>query len=249
MVGATSSDLRAEVIEGISEIIDELDQSDDQIASYAPDHIHTAEIIFTYSASLTVQRFLLKAASKRKFTVIVAESYPNNHTKTHALLTGNMDDFDDTTTNSFTKPLISAGITVILIPDSAIFALMSRANKVILGTHAVLANGSLVAAAGTKMVCKAARHHHVPVMVLCGTYKLSPKYPYDPDTLIEYGNVRKVVPYRDVDFRESVAVENPIHDFVDAECVDLFVTNLGGVATGYLYRIARDQYRDEDVDL
>lgn len=248
----TGSELRAEIMEGISEIIDELEQCDDQIAGYATDHIHAGETIFTYSSSLTVQRFLLKAASKRKFTVIHAEAYPNNHQKTHALVTGNFDpdsDDDNMTTESFQKPLISAGVTVILIPDSAIFALMARANKCILGARAVLVNGSLLATAGSTVVAKAARHHHVPVVVLCGTYKLSPSYPYDPDSLIEHGEVGKVISYQEVEMRDKVHIRNPLTDFVDAENVDLFVTNLGGCATGYMYRVVRDQYRDEDIEL
>ena len=247
-----NSDLRAEIMEGISEIIDELDQCEDQIASYGPDHIHASETIFTYSSSMTVQRFLLKAASKRKFTVIHAEAYPNNHHRTHALLTGNFDpdsEEEQMTAESFQKPLTAAGITVIMVPDSAIFALMSQVNKCILGAQAVLANGSLLAAAGTNLVVKAARHHRVPVLVLCATYKMSPQYPYDPEELIEYGEVESVVSYQDVQMRDSVKLTNPLTDFVDVGDLDLFVTNLGGCATGHMYRIVRDQYREEDLEL
>ena len=239
----TSGDLRAEIIEGISEIIDELDQADDQIASYAPEHIHTNETVFTYAASLTVQRFLLKAASKRKFTVIHAEGYPNTHTRTHALITGVFDPEspeDQMTADSFSKPLTAAGVTVILVPDSAIFALMSRANKVVLGANAILANGSVLAAAGSNLVAKAARHHRVPVVVLGGTFKLSPVYPHDPEALIEFGSVEKVVGGQDGEMRGAVSgVVNPLTDFVDVADVDLFVTNLGGCSTGYVYRVIR----------
>jgi len=246
-----SSKLRDEVLEGISEIIDELDQTDEQIASYALEHIHPYETLFTYSSSLTVQRFLLKAASKRKFTVIHAEAYPNTHRKTHALVTGNFDNEDeDLEAESFQKPLTAAGITVILIPDSSIFALMSRANKVILGAHAVLENGSLVSACGTKAVVKAARFHRVPIIVLTGTYKLSPRYPHDPHEFVEYGDVQRVIPFQDNEMRKGLeSVKNPVYDFVEAGEVDLFVTNLGGISTGYLYRVIRDQYRDEDLEL
>ena len=195
---------------------------------------------------MTVQRFLLKAASKRKFTVIHAEAYPNNHSKTHALITGNIDQANgDLSAESFQKPLTAAGITVVVIPDSAIFAVMSRVNKVIIGTHAVLANGALMAAAGTKVVAKAAKIHKTPVIVLSGTYKLSPKYPYDPDSFLEFGDSSKVFPDRD----EKVEVENPTFDFVPPDLVDLYITNLGGHAPSYLYRIIKDQYRDEDVEL
>lgn len=246
-----STDFREEVKQGIMEIIDELTQSDEQIANYALEHIHPSEIIFTYSASLTVQRFLLKAASKRKFTLIQAEAYPNHHQKSHALATGRIDnEGDELDAESFQKPLTAAGITVIMVPDSAIFAVMSRVNKVILGAHAVLSNGSTVATAGTKIVAKAAQYHHVPVLVLAGTYKLSPEYPHDPSNFVDYGNVVKVVKFQDGAMKvPSIEISNPIYDLVDSSDVDLFVTNLGGVASGYLYRVVREQYRDEDVEL
>lgn len=235
----------------MGEIIDELDQSDEQIAAYALEHIHSDEVILTYSSSTTVQRFLLKAAAKRKFTVIHAESYPNNHHKVHTLITGSQHSTNDDAlpTETLHKTLTAAGITVVLIPDSAIFAIMSRVHKVILGTHAILSNGALLAASGTKIVTKAAKAHHVSVVVLSGTYQLSPKYPYDPDMYVEYGDVSKVFPYQDGELVEKVEVENPIWDFVGPEYVDLYVTNLGGHAPSYLYRIIRDQYRDEDVDI
>lgn len=68
-----------------------------------------------------------------------------------------------------------------MINDSAIYAVMSRVNKVILGTHTVLANGGLVAISGSHMIAAAANFHHIPVVVLTGLYKLCPMQPYDFD--------------------------------------------------------------------
>lgn len=221
-----SKDLRAEVLEGINEIIDELGQVDEQISNYALEHIHSNEIILTHTSSTTVQKFLLRAATKRKFTVILAESYPNNHEVTHATVSGTRPDDDLLSSESFQKPLIAHGITVILIPDSAVFALMSRVNKVILGTHSVLANGGLVAAAGTRVIARAAKVHQTPVVVVSGVYKLSPVYPFDFDSLIEYGDASKVLPYEDGDLVEQIDVQNPLYDYVPAELVDLYITNL-----------------------
>jgi translation initiation factor eIF-2B subunit beta len=222
-----SKDVRAEVLEGINEIIDELDQVDDQISSYALEHIHSNEIILTHTSSTTVQKFLVKAASKRKFTVIHAESYPNNHDATHATVSGtSAADEENLSFEAFQKPLIALGITVILIPDSAVFALMSRVNKVILGTHSVLANGGLIAAAGTRVIARAAKVHQTPVVVVSGVYKLSPVYPFDFDSLIEYGDASKVLPFEDGDLVDQIDVQNPLYDYVPAELVDLYITNL-----------------------
>lgn len=221
-------DIRAEVLDGIGEIIDELGQVDDQIAGYALEHIHSNEVILTHTSSSTVQKFLLKAAAKRTFTVIHAESYPNNHDATHATISGHHSETEDEnmSAESFQKPLIALGITVILIPDSAVFAIMSQVNKVILGTHSVLANGGLVASAGTRVIARAAKVHHKPVVVVSGVFKLSPVYPFDFESLIEYGDASSVISYEEGDLVDKIDVENPLFDYVPAELVDLYITNL-----------------------
>lgn len=247
-----STDFRAEVLEAITEIVDELEQADEQVAGYALEHILPQETILTYSTSPVVQKFLLKAASKRHFTLIQAESYPNHHKQAYAFVTGNKpsEDDDDLDFESFSKPLTAMGVTVLLVPDSAIFALMPRVNKVVISANAVLNNGSIVAAAGTKPLVIAAKCHRVPVIVLAETYKLSPLFPYDPFDFVDYGDVQKVVEYQDREMQLGLqSVRNPVTDFVEADKVDLFVTNLGSVATAYMYRTIRDQYHDEDIEL
>lgn len=253
-IAQQSTDFRAEIIEAISEIVDELMQADELVAGYALEYISPQETILTYSTSPVVQKFLLKAASKRKFTVIQAESYPNTHKQTHSFITGTKpsqeDEDADLDSESFSKPLTALGITVLLVPDNAVLALMARVNKVIIAATAVLSNGSIVAAAGSKSLALAAKIHRVPMMILAETYKLSPIFPYDPFDFMDYGDVQKVVPYQDREMQLGLqSVRNPLTDFVDQDMISLFVTNLGGVATGYMYRTIRDQYHDEDIEL
>ena len=229
-IAITSKDLKAEVISGIEEIIDELDQVDDQIAAYAQEHIHSNEVILTHSSSLSVQKFLLKAAEKRKFTVIVAESYPNDHEATHAAVTGKnskeLEAAEDMSAELFLKPLSAAGITIILVTDATIFAIMSRVNKVILATHAVIANGGLIAAAGARIIAKAAKVHRTPVIVVSGVYKLSPEYPFEFESLIEYGDPGSIVGYDEGILVENLEIDNPVYDYVPPDLVDLYITNL-----------------------
>ena len=225
----TTKDLRGEIISGIEEIIDEVKQVDEQIAAYAQEHIHSNEVILTHSSSLSVQKFLLKAADKRKFTVIIAESYPNDHEGTHAALTAKVShalDGEDMNTETFLKPLSAAGITVILMTDASIFAIMSRVNKVILATHAVIANGGLIAAAGARIIAKAAKVHRTPVIVISGVYKLSPEYPFEFESLIEYGDPGAIIPYGDGALVDNLEIDNPVYDYVPPELVDLYITNL-----------------------
>ena len=54
-------------------------------------------------------------------------------------------------------------IQTTVIADSAIFAIMSQVNKVLIGTHTVMANGGLRAVCGSHNVALAAKHYSVPV--------------------------------------------------------------------------------------
>ena len=228
LIGTAAKDLRAEIVEGIQEILEELDQADDQIAGYSIEHIHSNEIILTHKSSTTVQKFLLKAAVKRRFTVVHAEAFPNGHESTHATVIGKArgDSDDESTPESFQKSLTTAGITVILIPDSAVYALMSRINKIILDTHVVFANGGLVAAAGAKVIAQAANMHRTPVIALSGVYKLSPVYPFDIDSLMENGDPGRVIDYGEGDLVNSIRFENPLFEYIPPELVNLYITNL-----------------------
>ncbi|KIW05087.1 uncharacterized protein PV09_03646 [Verruconis gallopava] len=251
--GSQDHNIKADVIEGIREILDELDIVDEQISQYALENIHSDEIILTHTSSLTIQRFLLTAARKRKFTVIHVESYPNDSQTTHdVILHGSKKDVaavDESEEEDRFKPLTAAGIKVIMIPDSAVFAIMSRVNKVILATHSVLANGGLVAAAGAKMIAQVAQAHQTPVVVLTGIYKLSPIYPFDVDELIEWGDAGQVASYESKEFVESVDVINPVFDYVPPELVDLYISNLGSHAPSYLYHVVAEHYDFRDINL
>ena len=50
----------------------------------------------------------------------------------------------------------------------------------LVGAHALLANGGVMAGAGNQLTAMAAKHHAVPFVVLVGLQKLSPLFPHDP---------------------------------------------------------------------
>ena len=95
-----------------------------------------------------------------------------------------------------------------------------------MATHAVIANGGLVAAAGARIIAKAAKIHRTPVIVVSGVYKLSPEYPFEFESLIEYGDPGHVIGYGDGELVDSLEVDNPLYDYVSPDLVDLYITNL-----------------------
>merc|ERR1711907_872683 len=157
----------------------------------------------TYGASVTVEAFLSEVARKgRSFRVIVAEAAPSMRGR------------------SMVASLSKAGIDTTLISDAAIFAMMGRVNKVIVGTHAVLANGGLVAPAGLHVVAQAAKYHSVPVVVCAGLYKLSPLYPSDLDRLIKLENPSSILPFdAEITHSGDVQLYNPVFDYIAPEMV------------------------------
>lgn len=201
-------DMKALIMQSITELIDELETIYENISNLALDHIHSNEIIMTLGKSRTVENFLKTAAKKRKFTVIVAETAPTFKGQEMAV------------------SLAKAGIEAICIPDSCIFALMSRVNKVIIGTHAVLANGGLLATSGSQVMASAAKHHATPVVVLTGLYKLSPQYPFDEDSLNDFVSPQNYLSFTEGDLIDKVEVSTPFFDYVKPELVNLYITNM-----------------------
>jgi translation initiation factor eIF-2B subunit beta len=184
--------IKSPIIEEINELLHELDKDGlyKNVAEQAINHIHADETIMTVGHSRLVAEFLLEAAAKKRtFEVFVAEAAP--------VCSG----YD------MARELAKAGIKVTVINDCAAFALMARVNKVIIGTHAVMANGGLITYAGIHAVTLAVRcmhvpravkctlkayccvdqaaQHAVPVVVVAGLHQLCPMYPFDQDTFNE----------------------------------------------------------------
>ncbi|RKP30158.1 nagb/rpia/CoA transferase-like protein [Metschnikowia bicuspidata] len=230
-----ASDMRSIIIQGIKDLVDEICNVKEELETMSADLIHDNEVLLTATPQLdTVLHFLIKARAKRKFTVLVTECYPN---ETFAA-------------QKFVKELAQHKIEAVLIPDSTVFAVMSRVGKVILGANAVFANGGCNANAGTANVVECAKEHKTPVFAVAGLYKLSPLYPFNREDLIEVGNSGLVLSYRDSALMENVdVVTNPLGDYILPEHIDIYITNIGGFAPSFIYRIVLDNYKPEDNSL
>ncbi len=228
---AVSTDFKAHVIEGVNELIRELDDLRTNIGEQATEHIHTNEVILTIGHSHTVEDFLLDALKKkRNFEVIVTEHAP--HYDGHEMV----------------LRLKKEGIHCHLISDAAAYAVMPTVSKVLIGTHAVMANGGLIASTGTHLVALAAREKSVPVVVCSGLYKLTPLYPLDQDSFNDRLAPSDILGY-DGALMKSVHVYNPAYDYVPPELVAMFITNNGTHNPTYIYRLLAEYYHAEDYSL
>jgi translation initiation factor eIF-2B subunit beta len=179
-----------------------------------------------------VDHFLKTAAEKKKkFDVIVTE-----HAPTYS-------------GHEMVKSLSENGISATLISDAAVLAIMARVNKVIVGTHAVTANGGLIAPSGTHLVALAAKKKSVPFVVCCGLYKLTPQYPLDQDSFNDLCGPSDII--RSDKFNlKGTHVLNPAFDYVPPELIDLFIMNVTGTTNPqYIYRVLADYYDTQDYEL
>ncbi|RZF45017.1 hypothetical protein LSTR_LSTR001978 [Laodelphax striatellus] len=226
-------ELKDAILDHISEFQTELETSSENIRNQAKEHIHSNEIILTLGRSKIVEQFLKKAAEDRKFEVIVVECAPFNNGSDMA------------------ASLSESNIETTLIPDSAVFAIMSRVNKVIIGTQTVMANGGLRAICGSHTAALAANHCSVPVIVLAPLYKFSPQFlcAYAHNTFNTFVSPEGVLDYKDGDLLSQVHVYNPVYDYVPPELVTLFISNTGGHAPSYVYRLLSELYHPDDYSL
>nr|4ZEM_A Chain A, Translation initiation factor eIF2b-like protein,Translation initiation factor eIF2b-like protein [Thermochaetoides thermophila]4ZEM_B Chain B, Translation initiation factor eIF2b-like protein,Translation initiation factor eIF2b-like protein [Thermochaetoides thermophila] len=227
--------LRSEVMDGIEEILDEINQADDQIASFAEIQIHPGDYVLAYQPSKTVERFLVKAASKRRFTVILASlnpPAPGEEEQPYAALR---------------KKLNAAGVSTINLASNGLMAYIPRVNKVIFGAKAVYQNGGLLVDSGACIAAQAAHEYLKPVIALCGVYKFCPEDPSDEVSRGELGNPSSYVSYADGPELDSFEVENTTTDYIPPDLVDVYLTNLGPQTRHHLGGIYADHYKIEDI--
>jgi len=130
--------------------------ADQVIQSLAMEKIYDGDTVLVYARSSVVEKSLLAAkAAGRSFKVVVIDSRPLSEGK--RLLA------------SLTAAAIPT--TYALLPSLP--TILPTVSTVMLGAHALHANGSLYSRSGTAMVAMMAKAQGVPVVVCCETYKFS----------------------------------------------------------------------------
>lgn len=233
--------LKHNVIEGISELLEEIVNFRSQLAEQALEHIHQNEVILTFGRSRTLLTFLLEAKKKRSFQVIVAEGAPR---------------YDG---HLLARDLSLAGLPSLVLPDSSVPALLPRVHLCVVGgARAVMANGGALAPTGAHAMALAARACRVPAVILAPMVKLCPMYPHNPRTMLN--DMRSPSEVLDLsefsDFLEDeeggggggarIQVVNPSFDYIPPELISLFITDTGGHNPSYVYRLLAEYYSPED---
>ncbi|XP_050807649.1 translation initiation factor eIF-2B subunit delta isoform X2 [Gopherus flavomarginatus] len=187
------------------------------ISKYAFEKISDGDVILVYGCSSLVNRTLCDAhANGRAFRVIVVDSRPR--------LEGR-----DTL-----RRLVREGIRCTYVMITAISYMLPEVSKVLLGAHALLANGSVMSRVGTSQIALVSKAYNVPVLVCCETYKFCERVQTDsfvsnelddPDDLIVPG--KGGAHLRGWKENSSLRLLNLVYDVTPPELVDLVITDLG----------------------
>lgn len=192
-------------------------------------------MILTLGYSKSVLAYLTAAARERSFTVVVAETSPS--------LTG----------HRTAAELAAVGLNVLLIADNSIVALLPKVSRVLIGAHAILAQGGALVPAGTRTLAAAATRRAKPLCLIVGSFKICPNFDraIDPLPYLESALALSLPPGQVVNRTalEQVGLEivAPQLDFLPPERISALITNSGGFPPSHVARLVRDQFDERDV--
>lgn len=108
--------------------------------------------------------------------------------------------------------------------------------QVIVGVHAVMANGGVIGSVGLNMVALAAKKHAVPFVIVAGCHKLCPLYPHNPEVvlnelrspsgLLDFDEFSDHMDYGIGNGAPLLDVANPSFDYVPPELINLIITEM-----------------------
>uniref|UniRef100_A0A2K5I3A7 Translation initiation factor eIF2B subunit delta n=2 Tax=Colobus angolensis palliatus TaxID=336983 RepID=A0A2K5I3A7_COLAP len=205
------------------------------ISRFAYQKISNGDVILVYGCSSLVSRILQEAWTEgRRFRVVVLDSRPWLEGR-HTL-----------------HSLVRAGVpaSYLLIPAASY--VLPEVSKVLLGAHALLANGSVMSRVGTAQLALVARAHNVPVLVCCETYKFCERVQTDafvsnelddPDDLqCKRGEHVALANWQN---HTSLRLLNLVYDVTPPELVDLVITELGMIPCSSVPVVLRVKSSDQ----
>ncbi|KAF7265504.1 hypothetical protein GWI33_021078 [Rhynchophorus ferrugineus] len=215
----TDNEKRARLLDVIDLYINnDIKRAWDAICMKVNDKIFTNDVILIFGCSSLLYRILIDAnKSGKKFSVIVVDSRP--------LLEG----------REMLRKLVSAKINCTYVLINALSFVMKQATKVLLGAHALLANGSVMSRIGTAQVALVAQACNKPVLVCCETYKFTERVQTDSFVYNEIGDsnillsvdtlstTSPLVPLKD---NPKLNILNLLYDVTPPDLVTAVITEL-----------------------
>ena len=244
--GAATKKLKKDVIDTAHEVIEEMETVSTNIASQSSDFVTNGCVVMTMGSNASAgtglaEAFLRDANKKRSageggggFSVVVAESAPR---------------YDG---HAMAKSLAERGVRdVSVICDSAVYATMPSVKLCVLSARGVLADGTALVDSGAYNIALAAKAHSVPVLMLAGSYAISPKTQKEAgfDRVYGFGSPSTTLGYGERGADPDAVVINPSFEFVPAELISVFVTDHGAHCPGFINVLLSEMYSPLDSAL
>nr|XP_018902695.1 PREDICTED: translation initiation factor eIF-2B subunit delta [Bemisia tabaci] len=157
-------------------IKEQIEVAGEAISLFVRKKIANGDVILTFGCSSLVERILKEAHEAGvDFSVVIIDSAPWFEGK------------------EMLRRLVKAKIPCTYVLISAASFIMKQASKVLLGAHALLANGCVMSRSGTAMVALLANTANVPVLVCCETHKFSERVQTDAFVYNELGDPNELV--------------------------------------------------------
>lgn len=186
------------------------------IAQNASNTIEDGDVILTFAnPHLLAAIFRQARASGRKFRVIVMDSGPFYEGRVLA------------------RTLAACHVEVSYALLSALDYCMADVTKIMLGAHAMLANGVASARAGCGMLALAGHERSVPVMMVCETYKFSERVQLDSFVSNELVSPEAVLERDPLQLPKSgggamdVQVVYLMYDIIPSKLISVCVSEMG----------------------
>ena len=235
--GAASKKLKKDVIDTAHEVMEEMETVSMHVASQSSDYVVNGSVVMTMAsagaATGLTEAFLRDANKKREgeFSVIVAEGAPR---------------YDG---HSMAKSLAERGVRdVSVICDSAVYATMPHVKLCVLSALGVLADGTALVDSGSYNIALAAKAHSVPVIVLAGSYTISPKTRAEEgfDRAVGLGSPATALGYGERGADPDATVINPAYEYLPPELISVFVTDHGAHCPGFVKVLLDEMYSPLD---
>ncbi|XP_014252670.1 translation initiation factor eIF-2B subunit delta [Cimex lectularius] len=152
-------------------IREQIDVAGDAICLAVQKKIANGDVILIFACSSLLYRILKESHREGKtFTVVVVDGGPWFEGR------------------EMLRRLVTLGIKCTYVLISALSFIMGQTTKVLLGAHALLANGYVMSRTGSSLVALSAKSFNVPVLVCCETYKFCERVQTDVFVYNELGN-------------------------------------------------------------
>jgi len=223
--GARLKELIEVVIDAAEEFIEYSKTATKRIGEIGARRIRDGDVILTHCNSSAALSIIVRAFEEGKdIKVYATETRP----KFQGYLTA--------------KALYEKGISVTLVPDSAVRLIMKKVDRVFVGADAVAANGAVVNKIGTSLIALAAHEARVNFFVAAETYKFSPTTVIGELVEIEERSPLEVVSEDFVKTSKNIVVRNPAFDVTPPEYIDAIITERGVIPPQAAIIILKEEY-------